>query len=121
MIAMAIQLLVLMVVFSIIEGCWPSSRSHKWWRRPLLVDLLSWSIHPLAVAAGIALAVASADALLSALPNKVLWAAFSLLRGRVVAFPTLVQVEVAILITDFLSYWIHRAYHRFSVLWAFHI
>ena len=71
----AIQLLVLMAVFSVIEGRWPSSRAHKWWRRPLLVDLCSWMIHPLAVAAGIALAAAFTDAVLSNLPREGFWIA----------------------------------------------
>jgi len=117
----AIQLVILMAVFSIIEGRWPSSRAHNWWRRPLFVDLCSWMIHPLAVGAGIALAVASTDALLAKLPEEGLWLTFSLLRARVSAFSPLAQMAMAVVVADFLSYWIHRAYHRFPVLWAFHI
>jgi sterol desaturase/sphingolipid hydroxylase (fatty acid hydroxylase superfamily) len=32
-----------------------------------------------------------------------------------------VQITVAFLVADFLSYWIHRAYHYFPALWAFHV
>lgn len=117
----AIHLVVLMAVFSIIEGRWPSSRAHKWWRRPLLVDLCSWMIHPLAVGAGIALAVAFTDDLLAKLPNEGLGLAFSVMRTRVAAFSPLTQMAMAVVMADFLSYWIHRAYHRFPVLWAFHL
>jgi sterol desaturase/sphingolipid hydroxylase (fatty acid hydroxylase superfamily) len=33
----------------------------------------------------------------------------------------LAQATVGFIALDFLSYWIHRAYHRFPTLWAFHI
>src|SRR5258707_10854066 len=106
----AIQLLMLMMVFSVIEGRWPSSHAHKWWRRPLLVDICSWMIHPLAVGAGIALAVASTESLLSKLPSHGLWTALSVLRAGVAAFSPLAQATMAVVIADFLSYWMHRAY-----------
>lgn len=117
----AIQLIVLMVVFSIIEGRWPSSPRHKWWRRPLLVDLCSWMIHPISVGAGVAVAIVSTDAVLANLPAEGLWLTLSLLRARVAGFFPWAQMAIAVVIADFLSYWIHRAYHRFSVLWAFHV
>jgi sterol desaturase/sphingolipid hydroxylase (fatty acid hydroxylase superfamily) len=118
---MGLQLVVLMVVFSFIESRWPSSPASKWWRRPVLVDLCGWSVHPLALAAGIALAVGSTEAVFSELPKNQLWLTFSVLRARVTAFPFWSQMAMAVIITDFLSYWIHRAYHRFPVLWAFHV
>jgi sterol desaturase/sphingolipid hydroxylase (fatty acid hydroxylase superfamily) len=121
MIGAAINLLVLMVLFSVVEGCWPASAAHKWWRRPLLVDLCSWSIHPLAIGAGVTVAVASTRALLSAVPNEGFWAALLSLRARVAGFPLIPQTIAALMITDFLSYWIHRAYHRLPLLWAFHV
>jgi len=30
-------------------------------------------------------------------------------------------MAMAVVLADFLSYWIHRAYHRVPLLWAFHI
>src|SRR6478672_8150407 len=70
MIAAAVHLIVCMVVFSMVERLWPSPAAHKWWRRPLVLDICSWLILPLAVGAGITLAVLSTDAVL---PRQYLW------------------------------------------------
>jgi sterol desaturase/sphingolipid hydroxylase (fatty acid hydroxylase superfamily) len=116
-----IQLFVLMGVFSVIENCWPSSRTHKWWRRPLLVDLCAWMIHPLSIGLGIALADAAANALVTNFPAHGLWLGISNLRVDLAGQPAWIQIMVAFLVADFLSYWIHRAYHYFPLLWAFHV
>ncbi len=117
----AIQFITLMAIFSFIEGLWPSSRTHKWWRRPLLVDLCAWLIHPLTLGAGIALAAGTVNALTAVLPARGLWLMFMTLRENVTGWPAWVQIVFAFLIADFLSYWIHRAYHCFPALWAFHV
>src|SRR5207302_8424283 len=117
--AAAIQLVILMAVFTILEGRWPSSPAHKWWRRPLLIDLCAWIIHPLSIGAGITLAVASTNALLAGLPSHSPWLTLSMLRAQVAALPLLARMAMAVVVADFLSYWMHRAYHRFPVLWAF--
>src|ERR1051325_531115 len=116
-----IQLFVLMGVFSIIESCWPSSRAHKWWRRPLLVDLCGWMVHPLSIGLGIAVAMASANGLAAMLSREGLWLWISTLQMTVGGWPMWIKIGAAFLIWDFLSYWMHRAYHRFPLLWAFHI
>jgi sterol desaturase/sphingolipid hydroxylase (fatty acid hydroxylase superfamily) len=121
MIQALFQLVVLMVVFSILENRWPSSRAHRWWRRPLFVDLCSWFIHPLAIGAGILVAVTFTDALSSTFPNQGIWLTFSVARGRAAALSTWAQLTIAVLVADFLAYWIHRAYHHFPLLWAFHV
>ncbi len=121
MIAAAVQLIILMGVFTILEGRWPSSRAHKWWRRPLLVDLCSWIVHPLSVSAGIALAVTSTTAVSAVFPNDGFWLTLFMMRMHVAALPLLAQMALALIIADLLAYWIHRAYHRFPLLWAFHI
>lgn len=117
----AIQLFVLMAVFSIIEGQWPSSRAHKWWRRPLFVDLCAWLVHPLTLAAGIGLALGCVKAVTALLPASGFGLALLTLRADVAGWPSWVQITVAFLIADFLSYWLHRAYHYFPALWAFHL
>ncbi len=121
MIAAAIQLVVLMVVFTLVEARWPATQAHRWWRRPLLVDICSWLIHPLSISAGITLALAAVNKLLLAIPNDGGWLAFATFRAHLASFSPLTQMPLAIVIADFLSYWIHRAYHRFPMLWAFHI
>ncbi len=121
MFAAAVQLVILMGVFTIIEGRWPATPAHKWWRRPLLVDLCSWIFHPLSLSAGIALAVVSANGLLVLFSQVQPWPALVLLRAQVAGFPLLVQMTLATVIADLFAYWIHRAYHRFPALWAFHV
>jgi sterol desaturase/sphingolipid hydroxylase (fatty acid hydroxylase superfamily) len=32
-----------------------------------------------------------------------------------------IQILLTFIAVDFLSYWIHRAYHRFPFLWSFHV
>jgi sterol desaturase/sphingolipid hydroxylase (fatty acid hydroxylase superfamily) len=119
MITTAIQLIMLMVLFSIIESWWPAAREHKWWQRPLLVDICSWLAHPLSVSAGIALAVAFNDSILLNLFRFSPTA--TELRRSLAAIPFYVQLSIGVVIVDFIWYWLHRAYHQFSVLWAFHL
>ena len=119
--AAAIQLAVLMVLFTFIERRWPSSHLHKWWRRPLLVDLCAWLIHPLCMSAGVTLAVVSTKAFLALITNPNAVGAMDILRARISALHPLIQMAIAVIVADFLAYWIHRAYHHFSTLWAFHI
>jgi sterol desaturase/sphingolipid hydroxylase (fatty acid hydroxylase superfamily) len=117
----AAQLFALMAVFTVLEGQWPSSRAHKWWRRPLLVDLCGWLIHPLSMALGIALAAAAANAVTASMPQHGWWLEISKWRTAMAERPAWIQVTIAFLVADFLSYWIHRAYHYFPFLWAFHV
>jgi sterol desaturase/sphingolipid hydroxylase (fatty acid hydroxylase superfamily) len=119
--AAAVELLLLMAVFTFLEGRWPSSRAHKWWRRPLVVDLLSWVVHPLSVTAGIAIAITLTRALPTELFPGHAWPVLSALRARVAGLPFLAQTTMAIVMADLFAYWIHRAYHRFPLLWSFHI
>jgi len=119
--AAAFQLAVLMVVFTIVECGWPASRAHKWWRRPLLVDLCAWLIHPLSISVGITLASEFTNTLFAAHPNEGFWFSLLIFRGHVAALSSIVQITMAVVAADFLSYWIHRAYHRFPLLWTFHV
>ena len=45
------------------------------------------------------------------------WGAF---RDMVAAQPWVLQFAEAMLITDFVQYWFHRAFHRVPFLWGFH-
>jgi sterol desaturase/sphingolipid hydroxylase (fatty acid hydroxylase superfamily) len=60
-------------------------------------------------------------AFISSLSDEGLWLPVLALRAWVTALLPWAQVALAVLVADFLSYWVHRAYHRFPVLWAFHI
>jgi sterol desaturase/sphingolipid hydroxylase (fatty acid hydroxylase superfamily) len=121
MIAAAINLLACMAVFSLVEKLWPSPDLHKWWRRPLLIDICSWLILPLALSAGISLAVLGRDAILAVLPPNGFWQVLATMRASISGLPALIQVVIAFIVVDFLSYWLHRAYHHFPFLWSFHV
>src|SRR5882724_1789766 len=41
-------------------------------------------------------------------------------RGWVGALPFLVQLPAIMFLTDFVQYWVHRAFHRIPWLWRFH-
>ena len=119
MIAAAAHLLACMLVFTMVERLWPASSTvRRWWRRPLLVDMVSWLIVPLAIGAGITFAVLLMDALKPSLDgfHWLVW-----LQSQIGKLPLLVQVTVAFVAVDFLDYWLHRAYHRFPFLWSFHV
>jgi sterol desaturase/sphingolipid hydroxylase (fatty acid hydroxylase superfamily) len=121
MIAAAINLLACMAVFSIVEWLWPSPDPHKWWRRPLLIDICSWLILPLALSAGISLAVLIKDGVLAALPHEGFWQVLPGIRTHIAALPALTQVVIAFIVVDFFCYWLHRAYHHYPFLWSFHV
>ena len=118
MLAATLHLVACMAVFSMLERLWPSSSPHKWWRRPLLIDLCSWLILPLAVGAGITLAVLTTGALVA---RGHRWDWFVQAQTVVGVVPLFIQILVAFISVDFISYWIHRAYHRFPFLWSFHV
>src|SRR6185437_10371670 len=45
---------------------------------------------------------------------------FSSVRAWVHDLPWVVQLIVIMLLTDFVQYWVHRAFHRVPFLWRFH-
>jgi len=121
MLAAAINLLACMTVFSLVEWLWASPNAHKWWRRPLMVDLWSWLVLPLSLSAGISLAVLCTDVVVAALPRGGFWLVLARARETISAIPICVQAPIAFVVLDFFSYWLHRAYHRFPLLWSFHV
>ena len=59
---------------------------------------------------------------LTFLPAKSILAVTPLteVRAQVVKLPFVVQFVVIMLLTDFVQYWVHRAFHRVPWLWKFH-
>ena len=45
---------------------------------------------------------------------------FNDLRTWIIALPYIVQVLAIMVITDFMQYWLHRAFHTVPALWRFH-
>jgi sterol desaturase/sphingolipid hydroxylase (fatty acid hydroxylase superfamily) len=118
MIAAAAHLIACMLVFTLVERLWPASAPRKWWRRPLVVDIVSWLIVPLAIGAGFTFAVLLLDGLKS---SAIMWPWLVWLRTAIARLPLIVNVVVAFVTVDFLAYWLHRAYHRVPFLWSFHV
>jgi sterol desaturase/sphingolipid hydroxylase (fatty acid hydroxylase superfamily) len=118
MIAAAVHLCACMLVFTLVEKLWPSPAPHPWWRRPLLVDVCSWLIVPVAIGTGIMLAVDSTNALLPRVP---FWPWLLWLQSAIRNLPLLLNIVIAFIAVDFLNYWLHRAYHHFPFLWSFHL
>jgi len=120
MITAAFQLAFCMVVFTVIERLSPAASPHKWWRRPLFIDICGWLVLPIAVSTGISAAVLLSDSL----KTWLLVAGhdpFSHMRTWMGSLPMSIQSALAFIFMDFSSYWIHRAYHRFQFLWSFHV
>lgn len=121
MINAAFQLAFCMVVFTIIERLSPAASPHKWWRRPLFIDICGWLVLPLAVSTGISVAVFLSDSLKALFPGAGVHPPSSQMRTWMGALPMYLQSALAFIFMDFSSYWIHRAYHRFQFLWSFHV
>jgi lathosterol oxidase len=60
--------------------------------------------------------------LLTMMPAMTLfsWAASAPIQQVVSSWPFLVQFVAILVITDFVQYWVHRAFHRVPALWRFH-
>ncbi len=112
-------LIIAMILFSLVEGRWPSLASARWWRRPVATDIGLWLVHPLLIANSLLVAAAAAVALMRLVGERA--PLLTLVRARVGGWPGWVGFVAAFVATDFLSYWVHRVYHRVPFLWAFHV
>jgi sterol desaturase/sphingolipid hydroxylase (fatty acid hydroxylase superfamily) len=107
--AAALHLVVGMALFTALEVRF-AAHAARWWRRRFLADALLWLVHPFCYAVG----VAGAAALVGAL-GRLPFAEW------VSALPGWSQIPLAVVMADAVGYGLHRAYHRFSPLWAFHV
>lgn len=97
-------------VFEILERTRPAREIDRW--KDLKIDVLSFA---LAVAMNRVCTYGVADCVNAFAPA---WMAGGLraLQG----LPSAVRIALAIVIVDFIIYWIHRAQHRFDLLWRTH-
>ncbi len=60
--------------------------------------------------------------LLTMMPAMTLfsWAASADIQRTVSSWPFFVQFAAILVLTDFVQYWVHRAFHRVPLLWRFH-
>jgi sterol desaturase/sphingolipid hydroxylase (fatty acid hydroxylase superfamily) len=108
----AITLVVLLAVFGPLERLWPA-RQQPWLRPALGTDLLfylgqAFLFGPLAVF------------LLSRLNDGADLVAPAAFRAAIRSQPMALQALEVVLIGDLCVYWLHRASHRFELLWRFH-
>lgn len=101
---------VLVALFEVCERFWPARQIDRW--RDLRMDLLSF-----------AFALVVNRVCTYAIRNLVGDVTPAFLAGPVHALQNLsspVRIVTAIILADFVIYWIHRAQHRFDVLWRTH-
>ncbi len=101
------------LLFIPLERLSPLKREQRLFRTEWREDLFYYFISSMMVQVLTFLAMAPA--------NAVNWAAPETgIRGFFAALPLLVQVIAIMLFTDFVQYWVHRAFHRVPALWRFH-
>ena len=107
-----VGVLVASSIFACLEGWFPLRREQRRWRRGAVTD---W-VYLLSTAAidrivGPYLAVQLVLSLL-------FWPRLG--ASWIAAFPPAVQAIAMLIVGDLIGYWLHRAYHRFPLLWRFH-
>jgi sterol desaturase/sphingolipid hydroxylase (fatty acid hydroxylase superfamily) len=100
----------LAIVFEVMERLRPAREVDRW--KDLKIDVLSFG---LAVAMNRWCDWAITGWMLEILPER-LTASMADVR----ALPSLVKIGLALVCADFVIYWIHRAQHRFDLLWRTH-
>lgn len=101
---------VMMLVFVPLERVFPARPEQRVLRPELAIDLAFFLGQSL-VFAGVAVAV------LGAVHATILPLSLGTYTS---ALPLWVQVVLALVLGDLLTYWFHRACHRFALLWRFH-
>ena len=100
----------LIVVFEVCERLWPARPVNRW--LDLKLDLLSFAF---ALAVNRVCTHFIRDWLGDVTP-PVLAGTVQYLQN----LPSIVKIVLALFVVDFVIYWIHRAQHRFDVLWRTH-
>ena len=102
------------LMFAPIERLFPQRADQRLFRFEWREDLFYYLVSSMLVQVSTYLALAPSS-FVNAHTGS--WGDF---RAAVAAQPWLLQFAEAMLITDFLQYWFHRAFHRFPFLWGFH-
>ena len=100
----------LVVVFEVLERVRPAREIDRW--KDLKIDVLSFA---LALALNRACKLMVGGAVAAWTPAGIV-AAFD----RLHAWPGALRIVMAIVVVDFIIYWIHRAQHKFDTLWRTH-
>ena len=109
------------VVFAVLSYFWACNPGRPWWRkRELVTDICYWIIIPLfarflrigllVMGAALLFGITSADGLVEFYDNG---------HGPLAQLPLAVQAMLFLVGSDFMNYWIHRAFHG-SAMWKYH-
>ena len=111
----------LAVVFSALSHWSACNAGKPWWKkREIVTDLLYWFLIPLmARFVRIGLLVAGAAVVFGIHGAEGLIAFYQNGHGPLATLPLWAQVVIFVVVSDFLLYWIHRAFHR-PALWKYH-
>jgi sterol desaturase/sphingolipid hydroxylase (fatty acid hydroxylase superfamily) len=109
-----VNLIVAGLMFAPIERFWPHNRDQRLFRSEWREDLFYYLISSMLVQIFTYLALAPSSIINA---NTV---SLSGIRAAIGGQPWVLQFVEAMLLTDFVQYWFHRAFHRLPFLWGFH-
>lgn len=114
-------LLILGTVFAVLTYFWACNPGRPWWRkRELATDLAYWFIIPLiARYLRIGLLVLGAAWLFGINTPEGLVAFYDDGHGPLARLPLWAQAAIFLIASDFMMYWLHRAFHR-PAMWRYH-
>ena len=102
------------LMFAPVERFWPHNRDQRLFRTEWREDLFYYLISSMLVQIFTYLALAPSSIINA---NTVSLAG---IRAAIGGQPWVIQFVEAMLLTDFVQYWFHRAFHRLPFLWGFH-
>jgi sterol desaturase/sphingolipid hydroxylase (fatty acid hydroxylase superfamily) len=107
--------------FAILSYFWACNPGRPWWRkRELFTDLCYWFVIPLfARYLRIGLLIIGAALLFGITSGDELVAFYDDGHGPLASLPMWAQVAIFLVGSDFMMYWIHRAFHR-PTMWKYH-
>jgi sterol desaturase/sphingolipid hydroxylase (fatty acid hydroxylase superfamily) len=108
-------------LFAVLSFFWACNPGRPWWRkRQLVTDLCYWIMIPLlarylrigllVIGAALLFGIASAEGLIEFYDNG---------HGALAQLPLVVQAMLFLAGSDFMNYWIHRAFHG-PAMWRYH-
>lgn len=108
-------------VFTLLSFYWACNPGQPWWRkRDLVTDICYWFIIPLlARYLRIGLLVMGAALLFGITTPEGLTTFFNDGHGPLARLPLWLQALIFLVASDFMMYWLHRAFHR-APLWKYH-
>jgi sterol desaturase/sphingolipid hydroxylase (fatty acid hydroxylase superfamily) len=109
------------VVFAVLSVFWPCNAGKPWWRkREIVTDVCYWFVIPLlARYLRIGLLVLGAAWLFGIDTAQGLVEFYDDGHGALAQLPLWLQAVIFLVVSDFMLYWIHRAFHR-PAMWKYH-